>query len=84
MSNRQQGIAPDVAKRELSQFLRMAEDVGLDVERQCRWLQMSSADRRSWVGILNDAPLPSNPELPLLLRRLGYLNNRLDRAKRLN
>jgi hypothetical protein len=84
VSNHQQGIVPDVAKRELSQFLRMAEDIGLDVERQCRWLHMSPDDRCRWVSILNDAPLPSNPELPLLLRRLGYLNNRLDRAKRLN
>jgi hypothetical protein len=84
MSDRQQGIAPDVAKRELSQFLRMAEDIGLNIDRQCRWLHMSPDDRRRWVGILDDAPLPSNPELPLLLRRLGYLNNRLDRANRPN
>ena len=82
MSNHQHGIAPDVAKRELSQFLRMAEDVGLDVERQCRWLHMSPGDRHRWVGILSDAPLPTNPALPLLLRRLAYLNNRLDRARR--
>ena len=84
MSHHQQGVAPDVAKRELSQFLRMAEDIGLNVERQCRWLHMSADDRRRWVGILSDAPLPSQPELPLLLRRLAYLNNRLDRAKRPN
>jgi hypothetical protein len=80
MSNNHCGAAPDVAKRELSQFLRMAEDIGLDADRQRRWLHMSVDDWQRWVGILSDAPLPSNPALPLLLRRLGYLNNRLDRA----
>jgi hypothetical protein len=81
MSNHHTDAAPAVAKRELSQFLRMAEDVGLDTERQRRWLHMSADDWQRWVGILSDAPLPSHPALPLLLRRLGYLNNRLDRAR---
>lgn len=82
MSDALQTIAPNVAKRELSQFLRMAQDIGMDFDWQRRWLHMSREDWQRWIGILQDAPLPSHPELSLMLRRLGYLNNRLDRATR--
>jgi hypothetical protein len=82
MSGTRQTTAPEVAKRELGQFLRMAEDIGLDTTYQRRWLHMSPEEWQGWVGILQDEPLPPRPALPLLLRRLGHLNNRLDRATR--
>jgi hypothetical protein len=72
--------APEIARRELSQFLRMAERVGLDAERQRRSLRLSQDDWQRWVGILHDAPMPSYPALPVVLRHLGYLNHRLERA----
>jgi uncharacterized protein (DUF1778 family) len=72
--------APDIARQELSLFLRTAEQIGMDVDRQRRSLRLSHDDWQRWLGILDDAPLPQRPALPLLLRHLGYLNHRLDRA----
>ncbi|MEJ0020165.1 MAG: hypothetical protein WDN25_27175 [Acetobacteraceae bacterium] len=72
--------APDVARRELREYLRIAEGVGMDPDRQRRSLRLSRDDWQRWLGILHDAPLPPHPELPVLLRHLGYLTSRLDRA----
>lgn len=74
--------APHIARRELRQFLQMAEQIGVDSDHLCHWLRLSRDDWQRWQGILHDAPLPSYPALPLLLRHLGYLANRLDRAQR--
>jgi hypothetical protein len=72
--------AVEVARRELRLFLRMAEQTGMDAERQRRSLLVSQDDWHRWLGVLQDEPLPSHPRLPLLLRRLGYLTSRLERA----
>ncbi len=73
---------PDVARQELREFLRMAELVGMDADRQRRSLRLSRDDWQQWLGILDDAPVPSYPALPLVLRHLGYLTSRLDLAAR--
>jgi|SwirhisoilCB3_FD_contig_21_9117127_length_401_multi_6_in_0_out_0_1 hypothetical protein len=70
----------DVAREQLRLFLGTAAKVGLDDERLCRTLRLSRDDWQHWLGILQDAPLPAHPALPLLLRHLGFLTNRLDRA----
>jgi len=82
MRNAERVDAPRIAKRELRQFLRMAERVGMDSDHQRRSMRLSKDDWQRWLGILQDAPLPAYPELPSLLRHLGYLTNRLDRAGR--
>ena len=71
--------APDIAKRELGQFLSVARQVGIAEDHLRHSLDLSSDDWQRWVDILQDAPLPPQPELPQLLRRLGYVTNRLDR-----
>jgi len=74
-------LAPrDIARRELRQFLHLAERIGMDAERLRQSLRLSHDDWQRWVGILHDAPLPAHPALPLLLRHLGYLTSRLDRC----
>ena len=73
---------PDVARHELREFLRMAELVGMDADRQRRSLRLSRDDWQQWLRILDDAPVPSYPALPLVLRHLGFLTSRLDRAAR--
>jgi hypothetical protein len=72
--------AADIARRELRLFLSMAAQSGMDTNRQHRSLLVSLDDWHRWLGILHDAPLPSRPGLPLLLRRLGYVTSRLERA----
>jgi len=73
---------PELARQELREFLRMAELVGMDADRQRRSLRLSRDHWRQWLDILDDAPVPSYPALPLVLRHLGYLTSRLDRAAR--
>jgi hypothetical protein len=72
----------EVARQQLRLFLRTAEQIGMDAERLYPSLRLSRDDWQRWLGILHDAPLPSHPALPLLLRHLGYLTNRLDRTAR--
>ena len=72
----------DIARRELSQLLSTAEQAGMDTARLRRSLRLSQSDWQRWLDILNDAPLPSRPELPLVLRHLGFVTSRLDRATR--
>jgi hypothetical protein len=70
--------AADIARRELRLFLSMVVQSGMDTNQQHRSLLVSLDDWHRWLGILHDAPLPSRPGLPLLLRRLGYVTSRLE------
>ncbi len=78
LSERQ--AATEIARRELSQFLSTAERAGVDGDRLRHSLRLSQKDWQQWLGILEDAPLPPRPALPMVLRHLGYLTSRLDRA----
>ena len=70
--------ATDAARRELRLFLIMAEQAGMDTNRQHQSLLVSQDVWHQWLGILHDAPLPSRAGLPMLLRRLGYVTSRLE------
>ena len=73
-------LAPtEIVKRELRQFLSLAECIGMDADRLRYSLGLSREDWESWLGILRDAPLPSHLALPRLLRHLGCWISRLDR-----
>ena len=72
--------AADIARRELRLFLDMAAHAGMEADRQHRPLLVSQDEWHRWLGVLKDAPLPSRPALSLLLRRLGYVTSRLERA----
>ena len=68
-----------MARRELRLFLRMSEQAGIEVEEQAQSLGLSGEDWQDWLGVLADAPLPRHPELPMMLRRIGYICHRLER-----
>jgi hypothetical protein len=70
----------DVVRQELRLFLSLADRIGIDGDRQRRFLRMSQGEWQQLLGILRDEPLPPHPALPLLVRHLGYLTSRLDRA----
>ena len=74
--------AAEIARKELSLLLGLAEQAGLDGARLQQKLHLSQSDWQQWLGVLHDAPLPSRPELPLMLRHLGFVTSRLDRAIR--
>ncbi len=79
MSDARQLAPTDIARQELRQFLSVAERIGMDADRLSHSLGLSREDWQSWLGILHDAPLPSYPALPRLLRHIGYWTSRLDR-----
>jgi hypothetical protein len=72
----------NIARQQLRLFLSVAEQTGMDADRQRQSLRLSPDEWHSWLGILQDAPLPSRPALPSLLLQLGNLISRLDRAAR--
>jgi hypothetical protein len=74
--------ATEIARKEISLLLGLAEQAGVDADSLRDELRLSQSDWQQWLGVLQDAPLPSQPELPLMLRHLGYLTSRLDRATR--
>jgi len=70
----------DVVRQELRLFLSLADRIGIDGDRQRRFLRISQAEWQQLLAILRDGPLPPHPALPLLVRHLGYLTSRLDRT----
>jgi hypothetical protein len=75
-------LPAEIARKEISLLLGLAEQAGIDDARLRHELRLSQTDWQQWLGVLHDAPLPPRPELPLMLRHLGYLTSRLDRATR--
>ena len=75
--------AASIARREINLLLGLAEQAGVDEARLRQDLRLSDRDWQEWLGVLQDAPLPAQPSLPKLLRRLGRLTSRLDRATRM-
>ena len=74
--------AAEIARKEINLLLGLAEQAGVDDARLRHDLHLSENDLQEWLGVLRDAPLPARPALPLVLRHLGYLTSRLDRATR--
>ena len=70
----------EIARRELSQLLTTAKQAGMDMAGLRQSLRLSPTDWQQWLDILDDAPLPARPELPLVLRHVGFLTSRLDRV----
>jgi hypothetical protein len=74
--------AAEIARKEINLLLGLAEQAGVDDARLRHDLHLSENDWQEWLGVLRDAPLPARPALPMVLRHLGYLTSRLDRATR--
>jgi hypothetical protein len=74
--------AANLVRQELRLFLSVADLIGIDGYRQRRFLRLSQEDWQQLLGILRDEAVTPHPALPLLLRHLGYLTSRLDRATR--
>lgn len=72
--------AADVVRQELRLYFNVADMNGIDGDRRRRALRLSQEDWQQVLGILRDEPVPPHPALPLLLRHLGYLTSRLERA----
>jgi hypothetical protein len=82
MPEARQPPAAEIARKEISSLLGLAEQAGVDYAGLRQALGWSQDDWQDWLGILRDAPLPARPALPLVLQQLGYVTSRLDRAAR--
>jgi hypothetical protein len=71
-----------IVRRQINLLLGLAEQAGVDDARLRHELHLSPTDWQQWLGVLHDAPLPASPDLPQLLRHLGYVTSRLDRETR--
>jgi|SRR5690348_1822613 hypothetical protein len=74
--------AAQIARQQIDTLLGTAERAGMETERLQHLLGLSPSDWQQWLGVLHDAPMPSRPALPLLLRHMGWLTSRLDRKAR--
>ena len=74
--------AAEIARKEINLLLGLAEQAGVNDARLRHDLRLSENELQEWLGVLRDAPLPARPALPMVLRHLGYLTSRLDRATR--
>jgi len=74
--------AAHVARQQIDALLGMAEQAGIEHDHLQRLLRLSKADWQEWLKLEEDAPIPTRPDLPLLLRHLGWLTSQLDRAAR--
>jgi hypothetical protein len=74
--------ANEIARKEISLLLGLAEAAGVDDAELLHELHLTRSDWQEWLGVLHDAPVPAYPALPLMLRHMGYINSRLDRAMR--
>ena len=80
MSGCEQIDARDIVRKELRGFVASGERAGLDQDNLRRFARVSPEDWQRWLGILKDEPLPEGIRLPLVLRHIGYVNARLQRA----
>src|SRR3954452_24364745 len=67
----------NLARRQLQVFSQIGEQVQLSEVDRRRALRLSEREWADWTEVLHDGPLPAKPQLPVMLRRLGYASHRL-------
>lgn len=72
-----QSTAASLLRDQFRQLHIVGTQVNLDEERQRRLLLVSEQDWPQWSMFLRDGPLPTEPEVPVMLRRLGAATYRL-------
>ncbi len=71
-------IATDnLARSQFRMFSEIGEQMHLSNEEQRRVLRLSQQEWADWSDFCHDGPLPAQPQLPVMLRRLGSASHRL-------
>jgi hypothetical protein len=71
-------IATDsLARSQFRMFSEIGEQMHLSDEDQRRVLLLSEREWADWSDYCNNGPLPAEPQLPEMLRRLGNASHRL-------
>ena len=67
----------NLARSQFQVFSQLGEHVQLSEDDQRRVLLLSEQEWSNWSDFLQDGPLPAQPQLPVMLRRLGSASHRL-------
>ena len=66
-----------IARDQFQVFSSIGDEMQLSVDDQRRVLLLSDRQWADWSSFLQDGPLPAEPQLPVMLRRLGSASHRL-------
>jgi hypothetical protein len=67
----------NLARSQFQVFSQLGEHMQLSEDDQRRVLLLSEQEWSNWSDFLQDGPLPAQPQLPVMLRRLGSASHRL-------
>ncbi len=67
----------NLARSQFEVFSQIGEEMRLSEEEQRRVLLLSEKEWADWADFRQDGPLPAQPQLPVMLQRLGNASHRL-------
>jgi len=67
----------NLARRQFQVFSQIGEAMRLSEDDRRRVLLLSEREWADWSDFLQDGPLPAQPQLPVMLQRLGNASHRL-------
>lgn len=67
----------NLARNQLQMFSEIGKQMRLSDDDQRRVLLLSEQEWADWSDFCHDGPLPAQPQLPVMLRRLGSASHRL-------
>ena len=66
-----------IAREQFQVFSQIGDHLRLSEDDQRRVLLLSDEQWSDWSDFRQDGPLPAEPQLPVMLRRLGSASHRL-------
>jgi hypothetical protein len=66
-----------IAREQFQVFSQLGDQMQLSEDDQRRVLLLSDTQWSNWADFRQDGPLPAEPQLPVMLRRLGSASHRL-------
>ena len=67
----------NLARSQFQVFHELGRQMRLSQDDQRRVLLLSDKEWTDWSDFVQDGPLPAQPQLPVMLRRLGSASHRL-------
>lgn len=67
----------DLARNQWRLYTGLGDQMQIDAEERRRALLLDPRQWTDWEGLLSDGPLPTEPPLPVMLRRLGHASHSL-------
>jgi hypothetical protein len=67
----------NLTRSQFQMFSELGEQMQLSDDDRRRVLLLSEQEWADWADFMQDGPLPSQPNLPVMLRRLGSASHRL-------